>query len=73
MVPDTKDSVGYTIYNIDNLPIAVYLQNSELYSYAYDVDGDRVWKVPSSGTAAYYVNGLSDITEGVQKGASDSS
>ncbi|HTP81065.1 MAG TPA: hypothetical protein VMM57_11770 [Bacteroidota bacterium] len=47
---DSYHGVAFQIYDIDNHPVSVYMTNGQQYQYGYDADGNRMEKIPSSGT-----------------------
>ncbi len=72
MVSDSRSNIAFAIYDIDNLPVAVYMTNGVSQIYSYDVNGSRVRKYASNGTDIYYLNDPSGKTELVQKGVYNS-
>ena len=61
---DSRDSIGFIIYNIDNEPIEVYKLNSTEYWFNYDVDGTRIGKNMGGGSYyVFYANGPDGKTE----------
>ncbi len=72
MVSDSRSNIAFAIYDIDNLPVAVYMTNGVSQIYSYDVNGSRVRKYASNGTDTYYLNDPSGKTELVQKGVYNS-
>lgn len=64
IISDSRDGITFTIYDIDNQPVSVFLNSGTEYTLAYDVDGTRIWK--NSGGGSYYVlyaNGPDGKTE----------
>jgi RHS repeat-associated protein len=64
MTSDSRDSIAFIIYNIDNLPLTEYKNNGTVINYRYDVDGNRISKVIGS-SYTYYVRGKDGETDAV--------
>lgn len=64
---DSYRNIGFVIYDINNLPAAVFPTTSQQEVYCYDVNGNRTEKLVN-GTYTFYVNGPNGNTEMVQKG-----
>jgi RHS repeat-associated protein len=64
MLSDSRDSIAFIIYNIDNLPLTVYKTGGTVINYSYDVDGNRIRKVIGS-TYTYYVRGKDGETDAI--------
>ncbi len=72
VISDTRDSIAFAIYEINNLPVSQYKKNGTVIQYAYDVNGSRVQKYASGGTNTYYINDPTGKTETVQTGTANS-
>jgi RHS repeat-associated protein len=72
VVSDSRSNIAFMIYDINNLPVAVYTTTGVSQIYAYDVNGSRVRKWSSNGTDTYYLNDPTGKTELVQKGVGNS-
>jgi RHS repeat-associated protein len=64
MLSDSRDSIAFIIYNIDNLPLTVFKTGGTVINYRYDVDGNRISKVIGS-SYTYYVRGKDGETEAI--------
>jgi len=69
---DARSGIAFVIYDISNLPVAVYTTSGISQVYGHDVNGARIRKYASNGTDTYYVNDPSGRTEAVQKGPANS-
>ena len=67
VISDSKDSITFVIYDIDNLPVAAYTTNGQQQVYWYSVDGERIRK-SADGSDTYYVNSPDGNTELIQEG-----
>lgn len=62
---DSYRGIVFEIYNIDNLPVAVYQNNGTVIQYGYDANGKRMEKVINGSTFNFYINGKDGETEAV--------
>ncbi len=57
VISDSKDNIAFSLYDIYNEPVAVYMTNGTVYTYAYDVSGTRIWKNSGGGPSyEFYAN-----------------
>ena len=66
---DTRSGIAFMVYDINNLPVAVYTTGGVSQTHAYDVNGARLRKYTSSGTDIYYLNDPTGRTEVVLPGS----
>jgi len=71
MQTDTKNLVGFVIYDINNLPLRIFKTTGTILDYMYDAANQRVRKFDSFGGNTYYYNGADGKTEVIQYGTSN--
>jgi len=62
---DSRDSLAFAIYDINNLPVSEYMLNGTVIQYGYDVNGQRMEKVKNNSTYTFYINGLNGDCEAI--------
>ncbi len=72
LITDQQDGVAFTIYDIYNEPVEVYLSNGTNYTYGYDVDGARILKNWNGGDWTFYLNDPDGKTDAVILGPTSS-
>ncbi len=66
IISDDHSSIAYTLYDIYNEPVEVFMKNGTEYTYGYDVNGARIFKNPGGGSSyVFYANDPTGKTEAV--------
>ena len=59
---DSQNGIGFTIYNVNNLPVTVYKTNGPNITYSYDANNSRIYNSYSNKS---YVQGADGNTEAI--------
>ncbi len=65
VISDSREGIGFILYNPDNMPVAIYFTNGQWINYEYDVNGNRTSARDASGSYNSYYYGAGGRQEAV--------